>query len=285
MASLHASARRMAEHARLPFHRRAWRGTGGNWTGTGTGSSVDFQDHRPYLPGDDPRYINWQAYARSGSYTMKLYRQEVSPQADLALDVSASMFLDPQKMERAIELFYFCLESAWRTAASVRVWAWNGAKLRMLDVAEMRSYRWIEKLEENSQSVGLNLARMPWRSGSLRVLISDLLFPGNAEAFLNPLAGARGFAVMMVPYTQEETEPNWSGNLELVDCESGTSRLQRIDAELVSIYRNAYQRHFELWRLAARKQEALLACVPVAGSLEEAFRHEAFFSGAVEVMA
>ena len=50
------------------------------FSGSGTGSSLDFQDHRAYSPGDDPRHINWQAYARTGSYTMKLFREEVRPQ-------------------------------------------------------------------------------------------------------------------------------------------------------------------------------------------------------------
>jgi uncharacterized protein (DUF58 family) len=285
MAALHAAARNVAEHARLPFHRRAWRGTGGNWMGTGVGSSIDFQDHRPYLPGDDPRYINWQAYARSGNYSMKLYRQEVSPQVDLVLDVSASMFLEPAKMERGLELFYFCLESAWRTAAPVRVWLWNRGQPHLIDVAELRGYRWTEKIAGQASPERADLSRLPWRSGSLKILISDLLFPGNAEALLKPLAAGRGFAVILAPFAREEAEPDWSGNLELVDCESDSSRLQRVDADTLADYRLSYQRHFELWRLAARKQEALLARVPSGVSLEKAFRFEAFSSGAVEVIA
>lgn len=285
MAALHASAKRVAEHARLPFHRRTWRGTGGNWMGTGVGSSIDFQDHRPYLPGDDPRYINWQAYARSGSYTMKLYRQEVSPQVDLVLDVSSSMFLVPGKTDRAIELFYFSLESAWRTAASVRVWIWNGGRPQMLELPELRGYRWAAKIGAEKPPERPDLSRLPWRPGSLRVWISDLLFPGNAEAMMKPLAEARGLTVILVPFAREEAEPDWSGNLELLDCEAGVSRLQRVGEDLMADYRLAYRRHFELWRLAARKQEALLACVPSGGNLDQAFRFEAFGSGAVEVMA
>src|SRR5882724_4802165 len=80
-----------AERCRLPFGRRAWRGGQGNWLGAGVGSSIDFQDHRAYMPGDDPRYIHWAAYARTGQLTMKLYRAEVSPLVDVAVDVSASM--------------------------------------------------------------------------------------------------------------------------------------------------------------------------------------------------
>jgi uncharacterized protein (DUF58 family) len=62
----------------------------GQWLGTGIGSSIDFQDHRQYLPGDDPRYIDWQAYARTGHYTMKVYREEVS-RVWICADLSRSM--------------------------------------------------------------------------------------------------------------------------------------------------------------------------------------------------
>src|ERR1700761_9106351 len=105
----------VAEHLRLPFRSRSWRGQAGNWLGAGTGSSIDFQDHRPYLPGDDPRYIDWRAYARTGQYIMKLYREEVSPLLDLVLDVSASMALGERKRRRALELFAFCAQSARRS--------------------------------------------------------------------------------------------------------------------------------------------------------------------------
>ena len=109
-----------AQRVRLPFRNRTWRGEGGNWQGAGVGSSIDFQDHRPYLPGDDPRYIDWQAYARTGHYSMKLYREEVSPRVDVALDVSASMFFDDAKRQRALELFFFCAESALQAGSSLR---------------------------------------------------------------------------------------------------------------------------------------------------------------------
>src|SRR3954470_19074235 len=112
LEALHVRARHVAALMRLPFRRRAWRGMQGNWQGAGTGSSLDFQDHRPYVAGDDPRYINWQAYARTGSYTMKLYRQEVSPAVDVAVDVSASMFVDDAKGARMAELLYWVVESA-----------------------------------------------------------------------------------------------------------------------------------------------------------------------------
>ena len=68
---------------------------------------MDFQDHRSYSPGDDPRHINWQAYARTGSYTLKLFREEIRPIVDLVLDVSPSMFFTPEKDKRSTELSRF----------------------------------------------------------------------------------------------------------------------------------------------------------------------------------
>src|SRR5277367_3359691 len=87
----------LAEKLRLPFQSRSWRGSSGSWQGRNQGSSIDFQDHRAYMPGDDPRHIDWQAYARTNNYTMKLFREEVSPRLDVALDVSRSMALTPEK--------------------------------------------------------------------------------------------------------------------------------------------------------------------------------------------
>jgi uncharacterized protein (DUF58 family) len=117
--------RAVAERLTLPF-KLGLRRSNGCVPGAGTGSSLDFQDHRPYVPGDDPRHIDWQAYARSGHYTMKLYREEVHPLADLVLDASPSMFLDDEKRRRTLELSWFCVESALRSGASVRLFSIEG---------------------------------------------------------------------------------------------------------------------------------------------------------------
>ena len=121
LAAIHARMKAVTGVARLPLRSGQWSGTAGSVLGQGTGSSIDFQDQRAYMPGDDPRHINWQAYARSGNYTMKLYRQEVTPRVDILFDASPSMFLTAQKTTRTWELLYFCVESALRLGASTRV--------------------------------------------------------------------------------------------------------------------------------------------------------------------
>src|SRR5438093_3575452 len=126
LAVVHRRMQAVTQRLRLPFRAKTWRGYAGNWLGVSIGSSIDFQDHRPYMPGDDPRYIDWQAYARTGHYTMKLYREEVSPIVDVVIDFSESMFVTGAKTARSLELFYFAVESALQSSASLRCYVLTG---------------------------------------------------------------------------------------------------------------------------------------------------------------
>src|SRR5215471_7108249 len=56
-----------------------------------TGVSIEFAEYRPYAPGDDPRGIDWNVYARSDRHYLKKYRGETNTEICLVLDASASM--------------------------------------------------------------------------------------------------------------------------------------------------------------------------------------------------
>ncbi|MEO8205633.1 MAG: DUF58 domain-containing protein [Chthoniobacterales bacterium] len=55
------------------------------------GFSVEFADHREYVPGDDLKYLDWQVYARTDRYYIKRYEEETNLRCYLMLDRSASM--------------------------------------------------------------------------------------------------------------------------------------------------------------------------------------------------
>ena len=277
---IHRRMEAAAEHLRLPFRSRAWRGQAGNWLGAGVGSSIDFQDHRPYLPGDDPRYIDWSAYARTGHYTMKLYREEVSPLVDLVLDVSASMFVEDTKSIRTIELFYFCIESARHSAASLRCFAVDGDQLRPLTLEQALADDDFFAALENGPP---NLRRVPWRQGSLRILISDLLFPGSPEGMLGMLSSGKGRGLIFAPFSADEFNPDWSGNIAFLDCETERRRIQRVTTDLLGRYVQSYKRHFSLWRERARKHAVVIARVGSEHGFRDALHLEALPTGAVEL--
>lgn len=55
------------------------------------GVSVEFAEHREYVPGDDLRHLDWRIYGRSDRFYIKRYEEETNLTLSLVLDVSESM--------------------------------------------------------------------------------------------------------------------------------------------------------------------------------------------------
>lgn len=55
------------------------------------GFSVEFAEHRPYIPGDDLRYLDWRIAARADRWVVKQFEEETNARAIIVLDVSRSM--------------------------------------------------------------------------------------------------------------------------------------------------------------------------------------------------
>ncbi|MEP6689998.1 MAG: DUF58 domain-containing protein [Gemmatimonadaceae bacterium] len=55
------------------------------------GLSMDFAEHRPYMPGDDIRRMDWRVYARTDRYYMKEFEADTNTNVVVLVDVSRSM--------------------------------------------------------------------------------------------------------------------------------------------------------------------------------------------------
>ena len=55
------------------------------------GFSIEFAEHREYVPGDEIRHLDWTVLARTDRYYIKQYEQETNLRATICLDASASM--------------------------------------------------------------------------------------------------------------------------------------------------------------------------------------------------
>jgi uncharacterized protein (DUF58 family) len=78
--ALGLKARTIVEGLRVGDHKSPYRGF-----------SVEFVQHREYVPGDDIRHIDWKSYGRSDRYTIKQYEQETNFIGHILLDASRSM--------------------------------------------------------------------------------------------------------------------------------------------------------------------------------------------------
>jgi uncharacterized protein (DUF58 family) len=55
------------------------------------GASIDFAEHRGYVPGDDIRRVDWKLYARTDRYYVKQYEADTNTNFTILMDMSRSM--------------------------------------------------------------------------------------------------------------------------------------------------------------------------------------------------
>ncbi|HOX87203.1 MAG TPA: DUF58 domain-containing protein [bacterium] len=55
------------------------------------GFSVEFAEHRQYMPGDDIKYLDWKVFGKTDRYYVKEFEEETNLKSTILLDCSASM--------------------------------------------------------------------------------------------------------------------------------------------------------------------------------------------------
>jgi len=74
------------------------------------GFSVEFAEHREYVPGDDIKHIDWKVWGRSDRYYIKQYEEETNLRCHIVLDTSESMQYGSDKSLRKYD--YACYVAA-----------------------------------------------------------------------------------------------------------------------------------------------------------------------------
>jgi uncharacterized protein (DUF58 family) len=64
------------------------------------GASIDFAEHRGYVPGDDIRRVDWRLYARTDKYYVKEYEADTNSNLSVLMDVSRSMAFASQGISK-----------------------------------------------------------------------------------------------------------------------------------------------------------------------------------------
>jgi len=64
------------------------------------GQSIEFAQHREYVPGDDIRRIDWKVWSKTDKYYLKLYEEETNLRTTLLVDGSESMQFSSGKITK-----------------------------------------------------------------------------------------------------------------------------------------------------------------------------------------
>jgi uncharacterized protein (DUF58 family) len=248
--------------------RTPLRGRAGERLGAGTGASLEFQDYRTYAPGDDLRHVDWAAYARSELLTVRLYREEVAPRIDLAIDVSRSMAVTEAKQRTFSELSALLACACASTIADSRVITLPGAPPEPLPVPEH-----IERLLTcNIDQSAFESGPLPFRRRSVRIVVSDFLFPHDADALVSRLARESAWLAIVQLTLAEEADPVVEGGRRLIDVEGRGEMDLVIDDAAVRDYRDRFARLRLGLSRAARRVGAPFAHLVAGTSLRDMAR-------------
>lgn len=244
------------------------------------GTAIEFADYRDYVRGDDLRRLDWNVMARLERPFIKLLEEEEDLAVHLLIDGSGSMDWpqvdapsDLHKLTYALRLAAGLGHIALTTDDQLTVTSlgssddrrWgpfrgSGSSVRLFQFLAATRASGITDLNQSLKNYALR-AKRP----GLLLLISDLFSPGGFKAGLRPLL-ARGYEVGIIHLlSPDEANPPASGDLKLVDVETG----QATEVTLDEPTRDLYRTRLQAWQadLASYCATRAVHYIPVATSL------------------
>lgn len=205
------------------------------------GNTVDFADFREYHPGDDFRRIDYHVLARLDQVLIKLYEADDEITVRLLIDTSASMGIGGKlrQAQRLCAALGFVALTA-HDSVTVHTFPSRGPAPRFAGRAAVPAFLdYMEKLEAVgltpfAEAAGhlLSQSSLP----GLTVVASDLLTPEWKS--LVGLRSAGSDVTIVHVLCEEDLDPDFTGDLELVDTELGERLTVSVTAEVAGSYRD-----------------------------------------------
>lgn len=242
---------------------------------TRKGSSVEFADYRDYVQGDDLRHVDWNLFGRLDALYLKLFQEQEDLTLHLLVDVSASMaFGAPSKIDFACKtaaaLGYIALVKYDRV--SIEAFSGDGAQRflpcrgkasakRLFDFLEHVACGGSTALEQSCRHYAQRC-----RQKGILVLISDFMDPAGFDGCLRRLALPGYDACIIHVLARSEVDPPITGDLRLIDSETGAFTEITASRALLERY-TANLRAFrdELKRAATARN---IACIPAVSDMD-----------------
>ncbi len=230
------------------------------------GFSVEFTEHRPYQPGDEPRYLDWKILARADRLFVKQFEQETNLRAMLLVDASRSMAWRgaPERLTKrayadrlAAALALILLRQRDATGlvtfddvvrqaipARVKTGQWGRLVRALLDTPDGRGTA--------AEAALRRLTSLLVRRG-LVILISDLLFDRDLALTALRYLRHRGHQVIVYHLMDPgERELGGPPEVRFRDLESSASVVVR-PRELARAYGETVRREIAAWRTTCRR--------------------------------
>ncbi len=223
----------------LGLPRMPTAGRSGELMGRGTGSSLEFQEYREYLPGDDIRHLDWSAYARSDALMVRMYREEISPRTEILFDASRSMTTgDGTKARLTRQLASLFAQLSGRTGGRPTLIPLRDDRpVRPMGLEGLDALERMEMDAVGTLSDLLDDRALPLKPQAVRIVISDFLFPHDPGTLIRRLAAGASALWVMQLLTAWESDPTEVGGRRLVDIERGVQTDLIVNRKAIAEYK------------------------------------------------
>ncbi len=250
----------------------------GSRAGRFVGDGLEFADHRPYVLGDDPRYIDWHCYARAQKLLLRMFHQHSEADIAVMLDVSSSM-----RAGDDIHKFNYA-----RSVAAAMAYVAMGGHERVLIIPFSDDIKPAHRTGRNRSGIfgALEFLAGLVPSGTTRLLhcvqralgehrsvgsvivVSDLL---DCDDLARPMDRLRlsGIASSIVHvFSSGDSNPDMRGELLLEHAETRQRLVISRSNELIQEYRREWDKFQENCRRQCLAGGSMYVAAPTDGDLE-----------------
>jgi uncharacterized protein (DUF58 family) len=238
---------------------------GGEYRSAFRGQGMEFEEVRPYVPGDDIRHIDWNVTARTGEPHVKQFREERELTLMLVVDLSGSVAFGTGgrdgRTDKRLQIARLAGGLAWaavRAGDRVGMLSFSDRVEEYLPPRKSRGHAWAlirSVFEHQSAGSGTDLGaalhrvHLSLRRRAVVCVISDFLSAGPFDRPLAVLGRRHRLNALVVHDPVEAALPD-VGLIELQDAETGRSRL--VDARRLQLVEGVEARVQRLRRAGAR---------------------------------
>lgn len=256
LGNLDLIARAVVEGFLIGLHRSPW-----------FGFSQEFAEYRSYAEGDDPRFVDWNVYARTDRTYIKRYIGETNTRLEILLDASASMGFSSgpvSKLQYAKILAATLTYLAGRQHDAVGLMVFDEAvrehRPASSRVGHMQSV--LHAIDAAQPGTGTQLEapfqrfRELQRGRGLVTMISDFYFdPDEMLEAIKPLAYQGQDILLLQVLDKQELEPELRESALMEDMET-KERMEVSPSFMQARYRERMREHIDALEKSAMRAGA-----------------------------
>ncbi len=253
-------------------------GGAGNRKSNAKGMSVEFSDYREYVPSDDFRRIDWNAYGRFKKLYVKLFMEEKEAVIRLFIDDSRSMSYggkDIMALRLAGAFSYLALNNLDKVLLNPMHSGEHNIFFGQGKNAFGHYMSFLQNMTFEADNTKLDrIKRMDYHGSGLSIIISDFFMEDQIEETVKYLAYNRQQVLLLHILSEEELDPQIDGRLKLTDSETGEEKNLVMTPQLLRKYHGTLEKFQRNLKDISFKYGAHYVSVNAADSIEKVILEE-----------